>query len=106
MPKMPTLTCAFTGHRPQKLPWKYDEAHPDCVRLKQLIFDEVLRLAASGVNVFLSGMAQGVDTWGALTVLEIKKQMPDLRLVCVLPCEDQAKGWSVPVPQNVLGNTD
>ena len=27
-------TCCFTGHRPEKLPWRYDESDPRCVELK------------------------------------------------------------------------
>lgn len=28
-------TCAFTGHRPNSFPWKYDETARDCVLLKK-----------------------------------------------------------------------
>ena len=27
-------SCSFTGHRPHKFPWKYDEANSRCVSLK------------------------------------------------------------------------
>ena len=33
--------CCFTGHRPGKLPWRYDEEDLRCVSLKARIFDAV-----------------------------------------------------------------
>ena len=27
-------TCCFTGHRPEKLPWKDNETDPRCIALK------------------------------------------------------------------------
>ena len=35
-------SCCFTGHRPAKLPWGYNESDPRCVRLKKRIADAVL----------------------------------------------------------------
>ena len=35
-------SCCFTGHRPAKLPWGYNERDPRCVRLKERIADAVL----------------------------------------------------------------
>lgn len=29
--------CAFTGHRPSKLPWKYDENDKRCIELKAVL---------------------------------------------------------------------
>lgn len=38
-------------------------------------------------------MAEGSDTWSALTVLNLKKENPALKLHCVLPCEGQSDKW-------------
>lgn len=59
------VSCAFTGHRPKSFPWKYNEAAPDGVRLKEALAAHIKLLADSGVTDFLSGMAQGVDLWCA-----------------------------------------
>ena len=48
----------------------------------------------AGYTDFLSGMAEGTDTWAALAVLALKKENPALKLHCVLPCEGQADEWS------------
>lgn len=86
--------CVFTGHRPKKLPWGYNEADNRCVALKQALAEQIARLVGIGYSDFFSGMAEGVDIWAALAVLDMKKENPVLKLRCVLPCEGQADGWS------------
>ena len=86
--------CAFTGHRPRKFPWGYNEADARCVALKETLAAEIAKLVKAGYTDFFSGMAEGADTWAALAVLALKKENSALRLHCVLPCEGQADGWS------------
>lgn len=87
--------CAFTGHRPKSFPWKYNEAAPGCVLLKEFLTEQIKVLADRGITDFLSGMAQGVDLWCAQIVLELRKKNPALRLHCILPCEGQESRWAV-----------
>ena len=86
--------CAFTGHRPQKFPWGYDETDPRCVALKKALTEQIAKLMEAGYTDFFSGMAEGTDTWAALAVLALKKENPALKLHCVLPCPGQADWWS------------
>lgn len=86
--------CAFTGHRPKKFPWGYNEADPRCIALKQALTKEISKLAKDGYTDFLSGMAEGVDTWAALEVLALRKENPGVKLHCILPWEGQANQWS------------
>ena len=54
--------CAFTGHRPQSLPFGFNESDERCVALKKTIRDEFIKLSEEeGVTHFISGMAIGVD---------------------------------------------
>ena len=92
---MTETTCAFTGHRPKSFPWKYNEAAPDCVLLKEVLVAQIKALADRGVTDFLSGMAQGADLWCANIVLGLRKKNPTLKLHCVLPCKGQECKWSV-----------
>ena len=88
-------TCCFTGHRPQSLPWGTNESHPDCVRLKELLRQEIGRLITEkGVTHFISGMAIGTDLMAAEIVLELKKQYPNITLESAIPHEEQAARWS------------
>lgn len=91
---MTETTCAFTGHRPKSFPWKYNEAAPDCVLLKEVLVAQIKALADRGVTDFLSGMAQGADLWCANIVLGLRKKNPTLKLHCVLPCEGQDSKWT------------
>ena len=82
-------SCAFTGHRPKSFPWKYNEAAPECVLLKDVLTAQIMKLADRGVTEFLSGMALGVDLWSAQIVLGLQENYPAIRLHCILPCEGQ-----------------
>ena len=82
--------AAFTGHRPQKFPWRYHEADPRCVALKAVLAEQIAALANAGVTQFLSGMAEGTDVWSALSVLTLQEKNPKVNLHCILPCREQA----------------
>lgn len=84
--------CAFTGHRPKKFPWGYNEADAKCVVLKQALATEITKLVKAEYTDFFSGMAEGTDAWAALMVLTLKKEKPALKFHCVLPCEGQTSG--------------
>lgn len=88
-------TCCFTGHRPQNLPWGFDESDPRCIALKVRLSIAIQQVIKHGVTHFITGMALGVDQWAAEAVIEIKEAHPErsITLEAVLPCEDQAKKW-------------
>ena len=65
-------SCCFTGHRPAKLPWGYNERDPRCVRLKERIADAVLLAYQEGYRHFLCGMAQGCDLYFCEAVLALR----------------------------------
>ena len=82
---MLSKTCCFTGHRilpPEELP-----------QIKARLREEIIRLAERGYTYFGAGGALGFDTLAALTVLDLKRELPRLRLVLILPCEAQCRGW-------------
>ena len=97
--------CSFTGHRPQKFPWRYNEGDPACVALKETLADQITRLYETGYTEFLTGMALGVDLWAAQIVLDLRRKKRGLgifgldrkndapKLHCILPCEGQEDKW-------------
>ena len=102
-------SCAFTGHRPQKLPWRYDESAAGCVRLKAILAEKIAELAAAGNTDFFSGMAEGTDTWAALAVLALRAKNPTLKLHCILPYKGQADQWTTSARElynQILGRAD
>lgn len=50
-------------------------------------------LASKGVKYFETGGALGFDTIVAQAVLAIKDTHPEIKLILVLPCENQTKYW-------------
>lgn len=91
---MENKCCAFTGHRPHKFPWRYNENDSRCVALKAALTEQITQLADAGVTAFYSGGADGVDCWASLIVLELRKKNPALKLHLILPHEGQADKWS------------
>lgn len=89
-----TNACAFTGHRPHKLPWRGNEAAPACVALKEVLAAQIDALVNNGYMEFLSGMAEGTDIWAAQAVLALREKHPAMKLHCILPCFDQSVKWA------------
>ena len=83
---MKEKTCCFTGHR--KIPTNRYE-----LVAKRLI-DEVEELIKQGYTFFGVGGALGFDTLAARTVLELKVKYPYIKLILVLRCRDQTRGWA------------
>lgn len=87
-------TCAFTGHRPSKLPWGDDERDIRCLALKAKLRAAVESAIAEGMEHFICGMAEGCDLYFAETVLELKKTYPHITLEAAIPCPTQSDKWS------------
>lgn len=94
-----------TGHRPEKL-YGYDLTEPRWIKLKELFKKVLLKeKATAGVT----GMALGTDQVFAMSVLELKEQGCNIKLIAMLPF----KGYSCKWPQeaqalfnNMLGKAD
>ena len=87
-------TCAFTGHRPKKLPWGYNETDVRCVALKAALERQIRSLVQEGVMDFLSGMAEGVDLLAAEIVFYLRSEYPSVNLPCILPYKGKETEWS------------
>lgn len=95
---MNELSCkiaCFTGHRPQSIPYLWNESSSQSVKLKEEMKSAIIELIENyNVAHFISGMALGVDMIAAEIVLELKKKYQDITLECALPCETQANKWT------------
>lgn len=83
---------SFTGYREWKLPFSAEDER--MTKLKDCITQKVFELAKDGADIFYSGMALGVDTYAAESVLEAKKSYPDIKLIAVIPCPEQDLKWT------------
>ena len=80
------VSCCFTGHRPGKLPWRYDEEDPCCAALKKRIFDAAEAAYQEGFRHFLCGMALGCDLYFCECVLRLRQMHPDVTVEAAIPC--------------------
>jgi uncharacterized phage-like protein YoqJ len=82
---MKEKTACFTGHRtiPMLKKWKIEK------KLKETLE----ALIDNGYCYFGAGGALGFDTIAAQTVLGLKKKHPEIKLILVLPCKNQTRGW-------------
>lgn len=85
-----------TGHRPGKL-YGYDLTEPRWVKLKELFKKVLLKeKATAGVT----GMALGTDQVFAMSVLELKEQGYNIKLVTMLPFKEYSCKW--PMESQIL----
>ena len=77
---------SITGHR--KIP--SNEISMVSEKMRKTVVDCI----ENGYCYFGAGGALGFDTLAAQTVLELKKDYPQIRLILVLPCNNQTRGWS------------
>ena len=98
---MKEKTVCFTGHRtiPMLKKWKIEK------KLK----DTLEALIEEGYCYFGAGGALGFDTIAAQTVLGLKKKHPEIKLILVLPCKNQTRGWEekdVSVYESIIEQAD
>lgn len=78
-------TVCFTGHR--KIPPLQK------ISIRRELKKTLVMLIEKGYCFFGAGGALGFDTLAALTVLELKNDFPQIKLILVLPCLSQADRW-------------
>ena len=88
------LRCAFTGYRPQKMPFGFDEEDLRCVDFKQRLRCTIEALVSLGYCHFLAGGAQGFDTFAAETVMGVRRSNPWVTLEIAVPYDAQPEHWS------------
>ena len=88
-------SCCFTGHRPQSLPFRFNENDERCIDLKRRLKDTIIEMITqNGVTHFISGMAIGIDMYAAEIVLKLKETYPNISLEAAIPCENQSAKWA------------
>ena len=78
-------TACFTGHR--ELPTD------DLPEISKRLEDTLVKLIEQGYRYFGAGGALGFDTLAAQVVLRLRERYPQIRLILVLPCLNQTRGW-------------
>lgn len=90
-------SCSFTGHRPSRFVFQYNESHAACVALKSKLYHTIRALyLQKGIWQYFTGCALGADLWAGEAVLSLKEQYNMIKLICVVPFEGQDRNWSEP----------
>lgn len=79
--------CCFTGHRPEKLQRSEIDIRID-------LEHEILKSIHDGFDVFISGMARGIDIEAAEAVIRLKSNGYPLKLICASPYPGFEKNWN------------
>lgn len=93
--------CCFTGHRKITPEQQKIVAERLCQTVEMLI--------QKGVRYFGAGGALGFDTIAAECVLKLREKYPHIKLILVLPCVNQTKGWpeeDVRIYEKIKGKAD
>ena len=104
------MKICFTGHRPQNLPFGYNEKTKECIELKNILYRLIEKsIIELNVNHFITGMAIGTDIICAEIVLALKSKYPFILLECAIPCKNQYSKWHESQKQryfNILNKAD
>ncbi len=82
---MKERTACFTGHR--TIPFLQRR------KIEKRTEEALIEAIKQGYRFFGAGGALGFDTLAAQTVLRLKKTYPKIKLILVLPCLSQTRGW-------------
>ncbi len=82
---MRNKTCCFTGHR--QIPPGERTGIAD--KLERTI----VGLYQKGICYYGAGGALGFDALAAQTVIRLRESCPGMKLILVLPCLTQTRGW-------------
>lgn len=92
--RAPQISCSFSGHRPEKLPWGDNERDERCLALKAAMDEMVRKAYDDGYRHFICGMARGCDTYFCEAVLRLRDRVQDITLEAAIPCPGQCSRWT------------
>ena len=88
------VRCAVIGQHPLRFPWGFDEEDDGCRRMKLEMAQRIMELRQRGVTEFQVACDPGVGLYAAEIINIMREKDKSLRLVCVMPHEEQATKWT------------
>ena len=89
-----SITCCFTGHRPEKMPFSATMHSFAYHTFRRNLEFAVQQAILDGYRHFITGMSRGMDLWAAMCVLDFRRAYPGLTLEAAIPCPEQPNRWS------------
>lgn len=89
-------SCCFTGYRPEKFPFKFNDNNVSYIEFENRLTKTIYELCENGCHTFYSGMAMGFDIVAAECVLLAREacSTASIKLVCALPFIEQSKAFT------------
>ena len=81
----PACAVSFSGHRPNRLPGQGDPAKSETKAYASKLREQIEGAVGRGKHIFLNGAMAGWDILAAEQVLEVKKKLPQIELVTIVP---------------------
>ena len=78
-------------------------------KIEKKLKEALEALIEEGYCYFGAGGALGFDTIAAQMVLNLKKKYPEIKLILVLPCKNQTRGWDekdISVYESIMEQAD
>ena len=88
------VRCTVMGQHPLRFPWGFDEEDDGCRRMKLEMAQRIMELRQRGVTEFQVACDPGVGLYAAEIINILREKDKSLRLVCVIPHEEQATKWA------------
>ena len=91
---MQKKAVAFTGHRPESLPFGRDMHSGRYDDFELILWKEIGRCIDEGYDTFYCGGARGADiVCGEIIAAEKMTKSPHIQLICAIPYKEQADRW-------------
>lgn len=87
-------TLAFTGHRPDSLHGYNPREERNLKMIHKLREMIIHAIEVDNIEIFVSGMALGVDTWAARLILRLRDTYPQIKLIAAIPCANHSTKWN------------
>lgn len=88
-------SIAFTGHRPESLPFGRNLDEGRYYEFEVLLWNTIDSCIKEGYDTFYCGGAYGIDiACGEIILAEKMTGRPELQLICAIPFKEQAAKWS------------
>ena len=86
--------CCFSGYRPSKFPFQLNNNNADFEVFQKRLFVTLKNLIDDGCRIFYTGVAKGFDIIAAEAVLYFRGKVPNIKLICAVPFENQEVYYS------------
>lgn len=92
---MKSKTCAIICSSPINFPWGYNEEDEGCLSIKFKLRQEIFAFYCEGICRFSVAIDSGYGLYAAEIINGLRKEYPEIELICYIPYEEQATKWSL-----------